>query len=76
MVKVISLSNEAYLLLKAFKQPDMSFSDTIISKFKNEPSQKTEDTEDLVSWIESKKSHGKKEPLHSKIDSLLYEAKK
>jgi len=76
MVKVISLSNEAYLLLKAFKQPDMSFSDTILSKFKNNSSQKTEDTEDLVRWIESKKSRGKKEPLHSKINALLYEAGK
>ena len=51
MVKVISLSEEAYKMLKKIKKEGMSFSDVIIENIGNSKF-KTENMKDLIEWVE------------------------
>jgi len=76
MVKVISLSEEAYAILRNYKGSDMSFSDAIVSRFRGETEGKTEGTRELLSWIESQKRGSRKIALAERVDELLYGAKK
>ncbi|MEM2138092.1 MAG: antitoxin VapB family protein [Candidatus Anstonellaceae archaeon] len=74
MVKVISLSDEAYAILKRYKGHQMSFSDTVISHFKPDLAGKTEGTAELLAWIGSRKAGRRKDRLHAKIDEIVYGA--
>lgn len=73
MVKVISLSEEAYELLKRNKKKDMSFSDVIIQQNHYDRESKKETLKDLVQWIET---HSKKTPIRKKVkydyDKIIY----
>ncbi|MBS3136976.1 hypothetical protein J4232_00960 [Candidatus Woesearchaeota archaeon] len=52
IVKVISLSEKAYQILKRNKKPSMSFSDIVITHMGDDIfKQKTEDIDDLINWI-------------------------
>ena len=53
MVKMVSLSESAYALLRRHKKPSMSFSDVVESGRWEAGPEKTQDFEDLVSWAES-----------------------
>ncbi|MBI5393227.1 hypothetical protein HZA96_05130 [Candidatus Woesearchaeota archaeon] len=69
IVKVISLSEEAYQILKRNKKPSMSFSDIVITHMKDDISkQKTEDINDLIKWIRLHETGAKKK---EKIDHDL-----
>ncbi len=72
MVKVISLSEEAYALLRRHKGHNMSFSETVISHFSENCEGKTEGTGELLAWIKALKRSGKKEHLSSRIDEIIY----
>ena len=73
MVKVISLSQHAYTLLKRLKGPQQSFSDVIVERLGPMQPEKTETMEDLINWIEAQpKRGGKKVQLSTHIDELLY----
>ena len=72
MVKVISLSEEAYKLLKKMKRNGMSFSEVIVENLINK--EKTEDIQDMIAWIKTLKSGKKKEKID--IDKIVYGVKR
>ncbi len=71
MVKVISLSEEAYKILKQHKGSKMSFSDTIIEKF-SKNNTKTETISDLLSRIKAKQTYKVKKKIKIDIDKIVY----
>lgn len=76
MVKVISLSEKAYELLKRNKNRDISFSDIIISYFKDDNSKKkTEDIDDLRVWIKQHET-GTKKKVKIDHDFIAYGVKR
>ena len=73
MVKVISLSQDAYHVLKSLKGPKQSFSDVIVERLGGQTPKKTEDLEDLIAWVESRpKKERKTVYLSTRIDEILY----
>ncbi len=76
MVKVISLSEEAYTALRRLKREGMSFSDVVVSVTKEEEKEKTETIDELLVWVKAKsaKFKGKKGNISQNIDSILYGA--
>ncbi|MBI4399195.1 hypothetical protein HY570_00455 [Candidatus Micrarchaeota archaeon] len=72
MVKVISLSEEAYRLLKQFKKKDRSFSDIIVSQLTSGKKVKTRKLEDLIKWVESLQSKASKNKIRIDIDRVAY----
>lgn len=76
MVKVISLSEYAYKLLKQAKREDTSFSDVIVEMFDGKNAGKTKDLSDLLRFVESFPKSGKKERISQNIDKILYGANK
>ncbi|HLC86175.1 MAG TPA: antitoxin VapB family protein [Candidatus Nanoarchaeia archaeon] len=76
MVKLISLSEEAYKVLKQLKKDSMSFSDTILKHLNHERKNKTEDLEGLIKWIKSIKSVSKKEKISKNVDEIVYGIKR
>jgi len=75
MVKVISLSERAYEILKRNKKPDMSFSDIIITHMNHEHNEKKEGTEDLIMWIKQHEIGSiKKEKINH--DAIAYGVKR
>ncbi len=76
MVKVISLSEEAYKMLKKMKRNSMSFSDVIIENLGHTSINKTDSTKDLIEWIKSLGVSGKKEKISTKVDEIIYGASK
>lgn len=76
MVKVISLSEEAYNLLKNMKGGKMSFSDVIVSNLGFGQQKKTENLKDLLNWINSLPPSRKKEAISTKVDEIVYGVKK
>ncbi|MBS3174964.1 antitoxin VapB family protein [Candidatus Woesearchaeota archaeon] len=69
MVKVISLSEEAYKMLKKIKKEGMSFSDVIIENIGNSKF-KTENMKDLIEWVE--KLPKKRRKVKINIDEIIY----
>ena len=76
MVKVISLSEEAYKMLKRMKRSGMSFSDIIIENLSTNSKDKTENFKDLAKWVHSLRISGKKEKISTKVDEIIYGVKK
>lgn len=76
MVKVISLSEEAYALLRRYKGRQMSFSDTVIEHFSEHEKAKTEGTAELLAWIKNLPKSGRRERLSSRIDEIVYGVRK
>ncbi len=75
MVKVISLSEDAYNVLKQLKRPKTSFSDIIIENLGSDKKNKTLKITDILEWIEKHKSpSNKKENISENIDKILYGA--
>jgi predicted CopG family antitoxin len=72
MVKVISISEEAYRRLKRLKREDMSFSDVIISYVETGKEGKTEGWDDLLKWIDKLPKSRKRERTSEHIDSIAY----
>ncbi len=72
MVKVISVSEDAYATLKHFKKGAMSFSDVILARVKQKPTEKTETWGDLIHWAETLPVMGKKERISRNVDKLVY----
>ncbi len=72
MVKVISLSQQAYALLKRLKRPQQSFSDVIVERLGNLHPEKTETMEDLIAWVESQPKRKGKVRWSTQIDEILY----
>ena len=71
MVKVISLSEEAYHLLKMAKREGMSFSDIILNYF-GKHDEKTESLNDLIAWASNLKAKGKKIKASTNVDEIVY----
>jgi predicted CopG family antitoxin len=72
MVKMVSLSEAAYALLRRHKKPNMSFSDVVNSgRWTAEP-ERTESTKELLDFIRTLPHTGRKEALHAKIDEIVY----
>ncbi|MBI5635873.1 antitoxin VapB family protein [Candidatus Micrarchaeota archaeon] len=76
MVKVISLSEYAYKLLKQAKRDDTSFSDVVVELLDGKNIEKTKDLSDLLRFVESLPKGGKKVRISQNIDKILYGAKK
>lgn len=72
MVKVISLSEAAYGLLKSLKKPNQSFSDVIIENLGKVEPAKTLSKQDLLDWIESQPKLGKKVRWSEQVDEIVY----
>ena len=76
MVKVISLSQAAYNLLKSLKGKHQSFSDVILERLGNEAPKKTETMKDLIEWIERQPKLGKKVRWSEEVDEIVYGVKR
>ncbi len=76
MVKVISLSEEAYSLLKMIKKNGMSFSDVIIQNLLHNNKEKTENLNDLLDFVNKLKKTEIKIKISSNIDNIVYGIKK
>lgn len=76
MVKVISLSEQAYKLLKSMKNEGMSFSDVIITNLGKNKNLKIETKQDLINWLKNQKSSGKKQKISTNVDEIVYGVKK
>jgi predicted CopG family antitoxin len=75
MVKVISVSEPAYALLKSRKRASMSFSDVILQALAEKEPEKTEDTQELLAWLRSRARKGvHREPFSQNIDQIVYGA--
>ena len=72
MVKMVSLSEDAYELLKLYKRKDTSFSQLIIGEFRKKGGRKTKTKKDLLGYIESLPKSAKKENISAGIDEILY----
>ncbi len=72
MVKVISLSQRAYVLLKRLKRPQQSFSDVIVERLGSLQAEKTETMDDLIAWIKSQPKREGKVRWSTQIDEILY----
>lgn len=73
MVKVISLSEPAYRILKSLKKKDQSFSDVVVERLGHQEAKKTETIQDLINWVERQpKRKGKKTHLSTRMDEYLY----
>lgn len=73
MVKMVSLSDDAYELLSSKKKNNMSFSQVIIKEIKEAGYKKTKTKKDLLFFIRSlPKSGKKKENISENIDEVLY----
>ena len=70
MVKVISVSEDAYGALKQFKREHMSFSEVILEKIAPRNGAATETLHDLLRWIKLLPQAKKKERIN--IDHLIY----
>lgn len=75
MVKVISLSDYAYTLLKSYKRTGMSFSDVILSELSGKQVEKTETLDDLFDWAE-KLPKGKWKMSAKEDDEAAYGVKR
>ena len=76
MVKMVSLSEPAYALLKRHKKAGMSFSDVVnASRWETEP-EKTESTQDLLRWLDSIPKSKKKTNWSQHIDEIVYGVKR
>ncbi len=71
MVKIISLSEEAYSILKKHKKKKMSFSDVIIKKF-SEKKEKKYTLSDLINFVEKQRSSKRKEDIAGKHDLIAH----
>jgi predicted CopG family antitoxin len=69
MVKMVSLSEDAYALLSLHKKKDMSFSRIILAEFRGR--KKTKTKQDLLNYINSIPK-GKEGNISGKIDEILY----
>jgi len=76
MVKVISLSEEAYSLLKMIKKNGMSFSDVIIQNLLHNNKEKTENLNDLLDFVNKLEKIKIKVKISSNIDNIVYGVKK
>ena len=76
VVKVISLSEEAYKILKKMKRNSMSFSDVIIKNLVHTSKDKTENLKDLIEWTKKLSFPGKKKRISTKIDEIVYDVSK
>jgi len=72
MVKMVSLSDDAYALLKLYKRKDTSFSQIITEEFRKKGRKKTKTKKDLIAFIDSLPKTGKKENISGRIDEILY----
>jgi len=72
MVKMVSLSEEAYSILRRMKNEGMSYSDIIVENLGHIDKEKTDTLKDLVNWVKSFSSRKKKEKISTKIDELVY----
>ncbi len=78
MVKMVSLSESAYALLKRHKKPNMSFSDVVErGRWEAEP-ERTRSKEDLIAWVESlpRPKTRKRTNWSEHLDDLLYGARR
>ncbi len=72
MVKMVSLSEAAYALLRRHKKAGMSFSDVVnAGRWEAEPP-KTKDLDDLIAWVESFPKSKKKTYGSRHIDEIVY----
>ena len=71
MVKVVSLSEEAYNTLKKIKKEGLSFSDVIIENLSHKRN-KTEKIEDLINWVKNLKKSEKKKKISDNVDEITY----
>lgn len=77
MVKVISLSEPAYRILKGLKKKDQSFSDVVLERLGHHEVKKTKTIQDLIDWVERQpKRRGKKGQLSTRMDEYLYGPKR
>jgi predicted CopG family antitoxin len=73
MVKVISVSEEAYRRMRLLKKEGMSFSDVIISSVETGNGEKTEEWKELLEWIGRLPGHSrKKERISENADRIAY----
>lgn len=73
MVKIISVSEEAYRRMRMLKKEGMSFSDVILSKMEVGNEKKTEGWADLLKWISRLPGHNrKKERISENVDRIAY----
>ena len=76
MVKMVSLSEAAYALLRRHKKAGMSFSDVVnAGRWTAEP-EKTESTQDLLNWLNSLPKSRKKTNWSQHIDEIVYGVKR
>jgi len=76
MVKMVSLSEPAYALLKRHKKAGMSFSDVVNSGRWEAQPEKTKDLADLIAWAESFPKKKKKTYGSRHIDEIVYGVKR
>jgi predicted CopG family antitoxin len=73
MVKVISISEEAYRRMRLLKKEGMSFSDVIISSVETGNEEKTEGWAELLKWIGGLPGRSrKKERISENVDRIAY----
>lgn len=75
MVKVISLSEEAYKVLSRMKSEGMSFSEVILENIGNGVNKK-ENLDDLIKWVKAFKQTGSKQKISKNVDEIVYGIKK
>ena len=73
MVKMVSLSEDAYELLRLYKRKDTSFSQLIIEEFKKKGMRKTKTKKDMIAFVNSLPKTGNKSDISGRIDAILYE---
>ncbi|MEK7084299.1 MAG: hypothetical protein AAB932_03635 [Patescibacteria group bacterium] len=76
MVKMVSLSEPAYALLKRHKAAGMSFSDVVNAGRWETGPEKTESTQDLLRWLDSLPKSKKKTNWSQHIDEIVYGVKR
>lgn len=77
MVKMVSLSEEAYRILKHQKKPGMSFSDVIKDRFREGITDRVDEIPDLIEWINKQDiPKGKKQHISDRVDEIVYGIKR
>ena len=72
MVKMVSLSDEAYGILTRKKRKNMSYSQVVIEHFKTPRRKKNRTKKDLLEFIKKNSKGTKKENISENIDAILY----
>lgn len=72
MVKVISLSDAAYSLLRSLKGSNMSFSDVVMANFNAKAQNKEESLKEMLTWVKQLPKTNHKTNYSQRIDEIVY----